>query len=551
MANLFKPWLVRYIDTQGHRVKKGTRGAIRKKERSKKWYGQFLDHTHTRKRVPLYRDKRASQSKLLELIQDDDRRAEGIADPFVEARKLPLADHLAAYRRHLAAKGNSPDYVDQATHYVELVLDGCGFTRLKDLSAGRVSDFLQSLKDKGRANATVNYYLTAIKGFCRWLVVDRRIGEHRLAHLTKLNEQVDVRVERRPLTTDEFTRLIQAARSRAARFRRLSGVDRAMLYQVAAYTGLRASELASLDAGSLDTEGERPTIVVEAGYSKRRRRDEQPLPAWLADRLAAWIAATAPETPATLPIRPAGPEAAEASRKGTRRKLWPGSWPQRAADMIRADLAAARVAWLNKLKKAGCDPKELERHERSDFLRDVDQAGRVFDFHALRHQFISSLSAAGVHPKTAQELARHSTIDLTMNYYTHLAVADLTGALDCLPELPESGPQAEPARATGTDDKATPAAQKARYSSERPRSLVAPKMRCSSERPPILVAPRVAPTRGKRRVLEAISDHDGQEFSATQETTKPLDNTRVYELATTSRPGRIRTTDKGIMSPLL
>jgi hypothetical protein len=29
----------------------------------------------------------------------------------------------------------------------------------------------------------------------------------------------------------------------------------------------------------------------------------------------------------------------------------------------------------------------------------------VFDFHAIRHQFISSLAAAGVHPKTAQTLA--------------------------------------------------------------------------------------------------------------------------------------------------
>jgi site-specific recombinase XerD len=46
--------------------------------------------------------------------------------------------------------------------------------------------------------------------------------------------------------------------------------------------------------------------------------------------------------------------------------------------------------------------------------------GKVYDFHALRHQFITNLARSGVHPKTTQELARHSTIALTMNFYTHV-----------------------------------------------------------------------------------------------------------------------------------
>src|SRR5579859_4879360 len=49
--------------------------------------------------------------------------------------------------------------------------------------------------------------------------------------------------------------------------------------------------------------------------------------------------------------------------------------------------------------------------------RDAD--GRVFDFHGLRYTFISNLARGGVHPKTAQHLARHSTIALTMDRYTH------------------------------------------------------------------------------------------------------------------------------------
>ena len=78
-----------------------------------------------------------------------------------------------------------------------------------------------------------------------------------------------------------------------------------------------------------------------------------------------------------------------------------------------------------------------------------DDAGRVVDFHALRHTFISNLAAGGVHPKTAQTLARHSTITLTMNRYTHQLAGDEAAALRVLPDL--SAPVV--AEATGTDGK--------------------------------------------------------------------------------------------------
>jgi len=48
-----------------------------------------------------------------------------------------------------------------------------------------------------------------------------------------------------------------------------------------------------------------------------------------------------------------------------------------------------------------------------------DKSGRYADFHGLRHTFISNLANGGVHPKVAQALARHSTITLTMDRYTH------------------------------------------------------------------------------------------------------------------------------------
>ena len=82
--------------------------------------------------------------------------------------------------------------------------------------------------------------------------------------------------------------------------------------------------------------------------------------------------------------------------------------------MLRADLSAAGVPF-------------------------EDEAGHVYDFHALRHQFITDMVRAGVHPKDAQALARHSTIDLTMNRYAHVRKADLAAALAKLPPVAAAG----------------------------------------------------------------------------------------------------------------
>ena len=112
--------------------------------------------------------------------------------------------------------------------------------------------------------------------------------------------------------------------------------------------------------------------------------------------------------------------------------------------MFRADLTDARTAWIAEAHT----PQERTAREQGSFLVYRDDAGRYADFHALRHTFISNLASGGVHPKTAQALARHSTITLTMDRYSHVRRAELAPALDALPDL--DLPAAERARATGT-----------------------------------------------------------------------------------------------------
>jgi hypothetical protein len=55
----------------------------------------------------------------------------------------------------------------------------------------------------------------------------------------------------------------------------------------------------------------------------------------------------------------------------------------------------------------------------------VDTQGLVVDFHGQRTTFITALASAGVSPASAQKLARHSDINLTMGTYTRLEAAEL------------------------------------------------------------------------------------------------------------------------------
>ena len=77
-----------------------------------------------------------------------------------------------------------------------------------------------------------------------------------------------------------------------------------------------------------------------------------------------------------------------------------------------------------------------------------DSAGHVLDFHSPRHTFVTNLALAGVAPQIAQELMRHSDINLTMGTYSHVGLYDLNAAVDSLPSIPDFHP-AESATGTG------------------------------------------------------------------------------------------------------
>jgi len=266
-------------------------------------------------------------------------------------------------------------------------------------------------------------------------VKNKRAMESRLIELDRLNVATDRRHDRRALSIDELRWLLDVTERGYSKpgpdgkplqivpvLDRLGmgGADRAMLYRLAVETGLRAGELRSLTRLSFHL-GDYPNVTIAAAYAKNRRQDELPLKPDTAAQLASHFAGKMPTAVAFA---------------------MPKS--DKIIDMMTADLAAARTAWI----AAAGSQQEREQREASTFLSYRDDARRCADFHALRHTFISNLAAGGVHPKTAQRLARHSTITLTMDRYTHLRREDLAGALDTLPDLSNTR---QTIIATGTD----------------------------------------------------------------------------------------------------
>jgi integrase len=460
-----------------------TKGGDRCRVPSPVWYGQYTDSDGVRQRVPLCENKAAAEAMLGELIHKAGLGRVGIRDPFEAHRKRPLAEHLSDYRRELASRGNAPRYVGLVVSRLRSLLDGCGFVFIGDLSASRAADWLAELRRKFRPRVelpagqewftareagavlgmkslsvgtavrrhrleaagqgkarrfpratvealqdrftrgvsvqTTNDYLSALKSFGRWLVKDRRAADNPFVHLAGGNAKVDRRHDRRELEAEELRRLLAVTRASERVFRGLTGPDRFALYATACGTGFRASALASLTPESFDLSAELPTVTLAARHAKNRKTKVQPLPEDLAELLRAYLAG-----------RPGG------------QPVWGGTWARdrKGAEMLRPDLGAAGI------------PYAVEGPDGPLYA----------DFHALRHTYLTLGGRAGIDLRTLQELAGHSSPNLTARY-SHRRLHDLAGAVERLPNfLPGEAPGTEAAalRATGTDGAAAGKADK-------------------------------------------------------------------------------------------
>ena len=414
----------------------------------KNYYVELRDHIGAVRRFPGYADKGATESLGKQIKSLIDCRASGdsidpalsrwleripgklrtrfaaigLLDPERAGGGKPLTEHLIDFQAALAARGNTIDHVSLVVSRARRIVEGCKFIVWSDISASKVQKFLAELrndtKDKngkvkrGISLQTFNFYLQSIKEFGRWMVQDRRATESPVQFLKGINVKTDRRHDRRALSPDEVRRLLEATTAQPGRYG-MSGAARAMLYRLAVETGLRANELRTLKISSFDFDD--CSVVVEAAYSKHRRRD-------------------------VLHLRP---DTAAQLKQFVKGKL-PGvlvfdmPLPNRLVMMLRADLAATET-------------RDAKGEVVIKAIPYVDDAGRYADFHCLRHTTGTLLAAAGVHPKTAQSIMRHSTIELTMGKYTHTLAGQESEGVAMLPDLSQPSRQAQQAIKTGTD----------------------------------------------------------------------------------------------------
>ena len=404
---------------------------------------RFVDENgHIREVGTRCRDYAAAEQLGRELEKRAMQRREGLLDPaqerFAKAARASIAEHAAAHVEHLRAAGNTAKHVQTVERHLRAIFAAAGIERLPELKSAAVLSAISAMrnpapvegdeKQKQPASlATCNGHLRSVKGFSRWLWKQRLTSEDALLDLGLYNAAADRRHIRREMSAEEVQMLLAVTEQRTIREHGAPGPTRAMCYRLAAATGFRANELRSLTTDSFDLDATPPTCTVEAGYSKRRKRDVQPLPEALVEPLRVWLAGFDPGERVFSGI------AGDTAR------------------MLRSDLAAARKAWL---RAAMQQPEPVqEAMQASDFLLYRDRLGHVADFHSLRVLFISRVVAGGASVKEAQTLARHSTPVLTMNTYSRATLLDVAGAVAGLGDLltgQPSRPEAQAQRATGT-----------------------------------------------------------------------------------------------------
>src|SRR5262245_36929003 len=151
MGDVFRQKIIRYVDAEGRRVRKGAEGARAVEERSRKWYGEYRDADGNLQRVPLSSDKTAARQMLAQLEREAELTRRGLADPKREAdARRPLLEHLNAFEAALRAEGATPAHVEQTVSCCRRVLAECRFDVPADGQAGSVQEFLSRLKGSGR-----------------------------------------------------------------------------------------------------------------------------------------------------------------------------------------------------------------------------------------------------------------------------------------------------------------------------------------------------------------------------------------------------------------
>ncbi len=318
-------------------------------------------------------DKRVAEQRLEQIVREKQMEASGIIPPEAirKAAKSPLQEHLAQYVADLTALKRDDQYVYELKNRINRLIRECGWNQLKDITP----DSFQTWRAKQTLSGkTLNEYLTSVCSLLNWMEKQERINRNPLRHVEKVpTNGVKVR-PRRAYSGTELEKLLEVAG------------DNRVVYLTAVYTGLRRGELAALEPEDVHLDAAKPFLNVRASTTKSRKQATIALHGDVVMELSEHMAKLPPSA----------------------ERVFDGYMP--TMEQLKAHLALAGI----------------------DFL---DRKNRRVDFHSLRHTLNTKLAIAGVAPRVAMEIMRHSDMRLTAQTYTDLGLLPMSEAVIDLPSV--------------------------------------------------------------------------------------------------------------------
>lgn len=308
--------------------------------------------------------------------------------------RLTLEAYLEEWLTQIVAVRVRPNTLAAYRYNAERYLfPDLGRKRLATLSARELRLYFESLRRRGVGERTVKYVHSTLRAALEDAVREEVIDKNP-ASLVRVPSPA--RVERVPLSVDEVRMLLKAV-----------GDDRLRaMFVVFAMLGMRRSEVLGLRWEDVDLE--EGFLQVRRGLQRvngelmvlptktLRSRRTIPLPHVVLDVLTQHRAAQ------------------EVERVSLAQR-----WP--ASTYVFTTPIGTPI-----------DPRNCTRVVQEACRR----AGvRVVRLHDFRHGCVSVLLGLGVPPRTAMDIAGHSTIEMTMNVYGHVSLDEKREALDKLGSL--------------------------------------------------------------------------------------------------------------------
>jgi integrase len=338
--------------------------------RARRWSIDFTDHTGKRRTVSGFHDKRATEAKYAQLVQDAERQRAGLDPLHATPAKVITFDRAAnAYEQHLVRTGASLVHIKYTRSRLAAVRAFCKFQTLADIKPAPLTDFLNSLIGK-RKTRTINSFRDTLVALANFCVGQQWLASNPVANVAKAKSHEEK--TRRAYTQAEFERLTSPCIPEPRR----------RIYMVAGLSGLRRSELQRLKVNDLYLNQAKPCWNLRASATKARRQEQVPM------------------LPACASIL---------------REIVKGKQKQHRV--------FKRVPGL----------KQLYRDQKRADIKAVDATGRNADWHSLRYYF-ATMIARKLPIQKVRILMRHRDIRTTINLYSDLGLADVGDDVWAWPE---------------------------------------------------------------------------------------------------------------------